>query len=173
MSVDLREVTDVLSRTPATLRSSLAGVADPWLDANEGTETFSPRDVVGHLIFGEETDWIPRVRIILEHGPARPFTPFDRFGFRERYGGRPIAELLDVFDRLRRENLRTLQDLALGPADLERPGLHPELGPVTLGQLLATWVVHDLNHLVQIERVMAKRYAAEVGPWTPYLRILQ
>jgi len=173
MSLELREVTEVLSRTPATLRSMLAGLGDPWLDANEGPETFSPRDVVGHLIFGEETDWIPRVRIVLEHGPGRAFTPFDRFGFRQRYGGRPIADLLDVFERLRRENLRTLQDLTLGPTDLERPGLHPELGPVTLGQLLATWVVHDLNHLVQIERVMARRYGGEVGPWTPYLRILQ
>jgi hypothetical protein len=151
----------------------LAGLGDPWLDANEGPETFSPRDVVGHLIFGEETDWIPRVRIVLEHGPGRAFTPFDRFGFRQRYGGRPIGDLLDVFERLRRDNLRTLQDRTLGPADLERPGLHPELGPVTLGQLLATWAVHDLNHLVQIERVLARRYAAEVGPGTPYLRILQ
>ena len=172
MSVNVSEATQVLARTPATLRAMLSGLDAGWLDADEGPETFSPRDVLGHLIFGEETDWIPRLRIILEHGADRPFVPFDRFGFRSRYGGRPVGELLDVFERLRRENLRTLDSFGLGPQDLGRPGLHPELGPVTLGQLLATWVAHDLNHLLQIARVMAKRYQDEVGPWRAYLRIL-
>ena len=129
-------------------------------------------DVVGHLIFGEETDWVPRLRLILEHGPDRPFTPFDRFGFRSRHGDPPLRERLDLFERLREENLRTLDGFRLSAADLDRPGRHPELGPVTLGQLLATWVAHDLNHLGQVVRVMAKRYGAEVGPWRAYLRIL-
>jgi hypothetical protein len=108
----------------------------------------------------------------LEHGASKPFVPFDRFGFRERYGGKSVTELLDAFERKREENLRTLQELRLAPADLERPGRHPELGPVTLGQLLATWVAHDLDHVVQVARVMAKRYTAEVGPWRAYLRVL-
>lgn len=172
MPVNLTEATQVLARTPGTLRAMLAGLDPAWLDADEGPETFSPRDVLGHLIFGEETDWIPRVRLILDHGESRPFVPFDRFGFRPRYAGRPAAELLDVFAGLRRENLRLLESFGLGSRDLVRPGLHPELGAVTLGQLLATWVAHDLNHLGQIARVMARRYALEVGPWQAYLRIL-
>ena len=172
MSVNVSEAIGVLARTPGTLRAMLSGLDQGWLDADEGPETFSPRDVLGHLIFGEETDWIPRLRIILEHGADRPFVPFDRFGFRSQYGGQPVGELLDAFERLRRENLRTLESAGLGPKDLGRSGLHPELGPVTLGQLLATWVAHDLNHLVQIARVMAKRYGDEVGPWRAYLRIL-
>ncbi len=172
MAVRVPDVVEVLARTPGTLRSLLSGLGEGWVDAHEGPETFSPRDVLGHLIFGEETDWIPRVRIILEHGADRPFVPFDRFGFRAQHGGRPVGELLDVFERLRRENLQTLESLGLGPQDLGRPGRHPELGPVTLGQLLATWAAHDLNHLVQIARVMAKRYGDEVGPWRAYLRIL-
>jgi hypothetical protein len=172
LTLELAEAVDVLSRTPGALRGLLGGASDAWLDTREGPDTFSPRDVVGHLIFGEETDWIPRLRIVLEHGPARPFEPFDRFGFRERYAARPIGELIDRFAALRAENLRTLDLLRLGPADLLRPGRHPELGAVTLGQLLATWTVHDLNHLAQIARVMARRYAEDVGPWRAYLRIL-
>ena len=172
MSVGVSEATQVLARTPGTLRAMLSSLDDGWLDADEGPETFSPRDVLGHLIFGEESDWIPRLRIILEHGLDRPFLPFDRFGFRSQYGGRPVAELLDVFERARRENLATLESFGLAAEDLARPGRHPELGPVTLGQLLATWVAHDLGHLAQIARVMAKRYRDEVGPWRPYLRIL-
>lgn len=164
MPVSVPEAMAVLSRTPRALRGLLEGLDDPWLDAREGPETFSPRDVLGHLILGEETDWIPRLRLILDHGAARPFEPFDRFGFRERYGSKPVSHLLDVFEGLRTENLRALEAARLAPADLARPGRHPELGPVTLGQLLATWVAHDLNHLAQITRVMAKRYAEEVGP---------
>ncbi len=172
MSVSVTESVAVLARSPGALRVMLEGLSDAWLDAREGPDTFSARDVVGHLVFGEETDWIPRLRIILEHGESRPFTPFDRFGFKERYGGRPIAEILDHFARLRRDNLQVLEAARLSAADLQRPGRHPELGAVTLGQLLATWVAHDLNHLGQIARVMAKRYADEVGPWRVYLRIL-
>jgi hypothetical protein len=172
MAVSVPETVEILSRTPPTLRAMLGGVGEAWTTADEGPDTFSPRDVLGHLIVGEETDWIPRLRIILDQGAARAFDPFDRFAFRTRYAGRTVGELLDIFARLRGENLRTLAGLGLGPSDLERPGRHPELGPVTLGQLLATWVVHDLNHLGQVSRVMAKRYGTEVGPWRAYLRIL-
>jgi len=172
MPVNASEARDVLSRTPATLRALLLGLPEAWTSADEGPDTFSAKDVVGHLIFGEETDWIPRMRIILEHGPDRPFTPFDRFGFEQRHGDPPLEERVDLFARLRGENLRALDSFDLTAADLERPGRHPELGPVTLGQLLATWVAHDLNHVAQISRVMAKRYQAEVGPWRAYLRIL-
>jgi hypothetical protein len=172
MAVNVTEAVEVLSRTPLALRGLFAGLGPTWLTANEGPDTFSPHDVLGHLIVGEETDWIPRMRIILEQGAGQPFEPFDRFAFRSRYGGQTTAELVDVFARLRAENLDVLAGLGLGPADLDRPGRHPELGPVTLGQLLATWVAHDLNHLGQIARVMAKRYGAEVGPWRAYLRIL-
>jgi hypothetical protein len=172
MAVDLPETVEVLARTPPTLRALLGGLGPEWIGANEGPETFSPRDVLGHLIVGEETDWIPRLRIILEHGPSRAFDPFDRFAFRPRYDQKTLGELLDIFEGLRAENLRILQGLRLAPPDLDRPGQHPELGPVTLGQLLATWMVHDLNHVGQIARVMSKRYAEEVGPWRAYLRIL-
>jgi hypothetical protein len=166
------EIVEVLGRTPSTLRSLLAPLRDPWLDSNEGPGTFSPRDVLGHLIFGEETDWIPRTRIILEHGEHRPFDPFDRFGFRDRLAGLTAADLLDRFEALRRRNLAELESLRLTPADLERRGLHPELGPVTLAQLLATWAAHDLDHLAQVARVMARRCQENVGPWRAYLRIL-
>jgi hypothetical protein len=173
MSIMLPEAIQVLSRTPATVRALLAGLGDEWLTADEGPDTFSPRDVVGHLISGEETDWMPRLRIILDHGPSRPFTPFDRFGFKEKYGRMPIDGLLDRFAELREENLRQLRALTLTPAQMPLPGTHPELGPVTLSQLLATWVAHDLNHVWQIVRVMAHRYQDAVGPWRAYLRILQ
>lgn len=166
------EALAVLERTPAAVRGLLAGVGDVWLDADEGPETFTPRDVLGHLILGEETDWVPRVRIILEYGPDRPFTPFDRFGFRERYGGRPVDALLARFEELRSANLAYVRSLALQDEQLGRPGTHPGLGPVNLGQLLAAWVVHDLGHLVQIARVMAKRYREDVGPWRAYLSVL-
>jgi hypothetical protein len=166
------EALAVLERTPAAVRGLLAGVGDAWLDADEGPDTFSPRDVLGHLILGEETDWVPRVKIILEHGAGRPFTPFDRFGFKERYGGRPVEELLARFEGLRATNLDYVRSLALKDEQLGRPGAHPGLGAVTLGQLLAAWVVHDLGHLVQIARVMAKRYTQDVGPWREYLTVL-
>jgi hypothetical protein len=167
------EIVEVLERTPSTLRSLLGPLRDPWLDGNEGPGTFSPRDVLGHLIFGEETDWIPRARIILEHGEARPFDPFDRFGYRDRLAGLTVGQLLDRFETLRQRNLAELESLRLRPPDLERKGLHPDLGPVTLGELLATWVAHDLDHLAQVARVMARRCREDVGPWRAFLRILQ
>jgi DinB superfamily len=173
MTIVLSEAVPVLRRTPATLRALLSGLGAEWLDADEGPDTFTPRDVIGHLISGEETDWIPRLRIILESGERRPFTPFDRFGFRPKYGHLTIDALLDRFATLREDNLRQLEELRLTPAQMELRGTHPELGTVTLSQLLATWVGHDLTHVSQVVRVMAKRYEQAVGPWRAYLRILQ
>jgi uncharacterized damage-inducible protein DinB len=171
MAFQLAEAIEVLERTPRVLSALLARLSPDWLTANEGPDTFSARDVLGHLIHGEETDWIPRARIILEHGEARPFDPFDRFAFRAR-AAPPLPELLATFTRLRGESLKALREMDLKPAQLARKGTHPALGGVTLEQLLATWVVHDLGHLAQIERVMSKRYRDAVGPWRPYLPIL-
>jgi hypothetical protein len=172
MKLGLDEIVEVLARTPAALRALLLPLRDPWVACDEGPGTFSPRDVLGHLILGEETDWIPRARIILERGESRPFDPFDRFGFRESGAGRSVTGLLDRFEALRERNLAELEALQLRPSDLERKGLHPELGPVTLGQLLATWVAHDLDHVAQVARVMARRCREDVGPWRAFLRIL-
>jgi len=173
MTLVLSEAVQVLSRTPATLRALLTGLGEEWVQADEGPETFTPRDVLGHLIYGEETDWIPRLRIILDEGERRPFTPFDRFGFRAQYGRAPVDELLRRFAELREANLRVLEALDLRPSQLDLRGTHPELGTVTLSQLIATWVAHDLTHVAQVVRVMARRYEDTVGPWRAYLRILQ
>lgn len=170
--LDPAEARGVLARTPAALSAFLDGLPDAWLDANEGASTFSSREILGHLIHGEETDWVPRIRIILEHGEGRPFTPFDRFGFREWIHGNSVGALLERFAALRGQNLAFLDSLRLDPATLARTGMHPELGRVTLAQLLASWVVHDLGHLAQILRVLAKRYGGEVGPWRKYSPIL-
>ena len=162
----------VLRRTPSVLAGLLADLPSSWTDAVEGPNTWSPFDVVGHLIHGEHTDWIPRARIILEHGEARPFDKFDRFAQFNASEGRTLASLLDQFATLRRDNLRDLESMSLSEADLDRRGRHPELGVVTLRQLLATWVAHDLDHIVQISRVLAHQYSDEVGPWRAYLRII-
>lgn len=167
----LDEAVALLERTPRVLDALLRGLPDAWLDADEGEGTWSPRIVVGHLIHGERTDWIPRARHLLAHGASVPFEPFDRFA-QLRAAPRPLPELLDEFAALRREGLAALAALRLGPADVARPGRHPALGAVTLGELLATWVVHDLTHLFQIERAMARRWTHAVGPWSAYLRIL-
>lgn len=172
MSFHLTEARAQLARTPPTLRAWLVGLPEPWLSADEGPDTFSPRDVLAHLIYGERVDWVPRARIILEQGETRPFEPFDRRGFLDEAKGWSLEALLDEFDRLRAVNLAALDALHLQLADLERKGAHPGLGQVTLEQLLAAWVVHDLGHLAQIARVMAKRYKAEVGPWVDYLPVL-
>jgi hypothetical protein len=162
----------VLERTPAALRAMLDGLPEAWLLANEGPDTFSPRDVVGHLIHGEETDWVPRLRIILEHGETVPFTPFDRFAFRIASVGKSTAALLERLEALRAANLREVRKVTLDAGTLARTGTHPALGRVTLGQLLASWVVHDLGHLKQVARVMARQYREAVGPWREYLTIL-
>jgi DinB superfamily len=169
---DFEEGLAVLERTPGTLRALLAGLPETWLEVDEGPDTWSPRQVVAHLIVGEETDWIPRARRILEHGRARPFEPFDRFRHLREFGGTPLPELLDRFERLRGENLVALRELGIDRATLAREGAHPDFGAVTLEQLLATWVAHDLGHLVQIARTMARRYREAVGPWTVYLSVM-
>jgi hypothetical protein len=169
---DLLSATDLLARTPAVLRSFLEGIEPRWAGATEGAGTFSPFDVVGHLIDGEETDWIPRARLILARGPERRFAPYDRFRHRTRNSGRTLDSLLEEFARLRAANLALLASWGLSAQQLDWPGQHPELGPVTLRQLLAAWVVHDLGHLAQAARVMAKQYREAVGPWVPYLPVL-
>ena len=172
MEFQLDHAKDVLRRTPATLISLLQDAPDEWIISNEGPETWSPFDVVGHLIHGEKTDWIPRAKIILAHGEDRAFEPFDRFAMFEASKGKSLGELLATFERLRGESLRQLNELNLTPELLAKRGKHPELGVVTLGELLATWVVHDLSHIGQIVRVMSKQYGERVGPWRAYLPIL-
>ena len=172
MEFDLRRAVEVLARTPAVMDALLRGVDEAWARGTEGPETFSPFDVVGHLIDGEETDWMPRARIILAGGPDPVFEPYDRFRHRARNAGRTLPSLLDELARLRAANLAELSGWRLGADDLARRGRHPGLGPVTLRQLLAAWVVHDLEHVAQASRVMAKQYRDEVGPWVPYLPVL-
>jgi hypothetical protein len=168
----MEEGVAILARTPATLDALLRGLPDGWIVAHEGGETWSPFDVIGHLIHGERTDWVPRARIILEHGEARTFDTFDRFAQFALSDGRTLASLLDEFASLRQENLRELATLHLTDRDLDRRGRHPALGVVTLRQLLATWVAHDLDHVLQISRVLGRQYSDEVGPWRAYLRII-
>jgi uncharacterized damage-inducible protein DinB len=172
MEFQLEPAKSVLQRTPATLNSLLRDLSDEWIMHNEGPDTWSPFDVVGHLIHGEETDWIPRAKMILEDGESRSFVPFDRFAMFEKSKGKALGELLETFARLRRENLRELEQMNLTPELLSKRGKHPELGIVTLGELLATWVVHDLGHIAQVVRVMSKQYGDAVGPWRAYLSIL-
>ena len=150
----------------------LRDLDESWLHATEGPETWSPFDIVGHLVHGERTDWMERSRRILEDGPAKPFEPFDRFAQFEGSRGKSMADLLDEFRRLREQNLETLRALELTSEQFDLEGAHPNLGAVTLGQLLATWVTHDLGHIAQIARVMAKRNKNEVGAWAEYLPIL-
>ena len=172
MEFDLVHSTDILARTPATLSALLLDVGDSWIPATEGPDTFSPFDVVGHLIDGEETDWIARARIILARDRSPRFEPYDRFRHRSRNQDRSMRSLLEEFRGLRDANLLLLRSWSLTPEDLELPGEHPSLGPVTLSQLLAAWVVHDLGHIAQVVRVMAKQYRSAVGPWVPYLPVL-
>lgn len=172
MDFDLNAGIVVLQRTPWILRTMLAGLPDEWTDATEGPDTWSPYIIVGHLIHGERTDWIPRARIILAQGPDRRFVPFDRFAQLHGDQSRPFVELLDEFASLRFENLATLLGWRLSDEQLNLEGEHPELGPVTLRQLLASWVTHDLGHVAQIARVMAKQYREAIGPWRAYLPIV-
>ena len=171
-SFTLADAISLLERTPKTLDSLLRGLPDDWVRSNEGGETWSPFDVVGHLIRGELTDWVPRARIILDHGEGRAFDKFDRFAQFEISRGRTLDSLLDEFATLRRDNLNQLAALRVTEADLDRKGRHPELGPVTLRQLLSTWVAHDLDHVVQVSRTLARQYTDEVGPWRAYLRVI-
>jgi hypothetical protein len=172
MDFDLPIGIQVLERTPGTLRAMLDGLAQTWVDATEGPETWSPYVIVGHLIHGERTDWIPRARIIIEQGADRRFTPYDRFAQFRESRGKSLRELLDEFADLRQGNLRTLNHWQLADAQLALTGEHPEFGAVTLRQLLATWVTHDLGHIAQAARVMAKQYRDAIGPWRAYLPVV-
>src|ERR1700722_15579095 len=172
------EATAILARTPATLNTLLRGLPDVWVHCNEGKDTWNAADIVGHLICGERSDWMPRVRIIilensLENGEVRPFDPFDRFAQLKESQEKVLERLLDDFASLRSENLAALEALHLQDEDFARRGTHPALGVVTLSELLATWAVHDLTHLHQLSRVMAHRYREAVGPWSAYLGVLQ
>jgi hypothetical protein len=162
----------VLERTPAVFRALLAGLPDRWTATNEGPDTFSPFDNVGHLIHGERADWVPRARIILAQGASLRFEPYDRFAQIRESQGKRLPELLDEFARLRAENLATLRGWKLSERELTLEGEHPELGAVSLRQLLATWVAHDLGHIAQTARVMAKQYREAVGPWRAYLPVM-
>jgi hypothetical protein len=172
MEYRFNDALPVLQRTPGTLRALLLELPDAWGRATEGPGTWSPYDVVGHLIHGERADWIYRVQHILRHGDAIPFPPFDREAMFAESADRTLRELLDTFERLRADSLDRFAALGLTDADLQRPGLHPELGAVTLGQHLASWVAHDLGHIAQVVRAMAHQYSDAVGPWRAYLSIL-
>lgn len=172
MEFRLDQAKEVLHRTPATLNALLLHLPAEWVGANEGPDSWSPFDVMGHLIHGERTDWIPRAKTILEYGAERAFEPFDRFAMFEESRGKSLDELLAIFGRLRGESLRELDRMRLTPELLRKQGTHPELGVVTLSQLLSTWVVHDLSHVGQVVRVMAKQYGEAVGAWRAYLPVL-
>jgi hypothetical protein len=172
MDFDLAAGTAVLERTPHAFRALLGGLPPGWTDTDEGPDTWSPRVVVGHLVHLERTDWIPRARIILAQGPERRFAPVDRFAQLRESEGRALDELLDDFARLRAENLATLAGWRLDGEQLALEGEHPQFGAVTLRQLLSTWVAHDLAHVAQTARVMAKQYREAVGPWRAYLSVM-
>lgn len=171
MNFEIDHGIEVLTRTPGVLRALLGGVSEPWIRNNYGPETFNPFDVVGHLIHGEREDWIPRARIILEHGESRAFDVFDRYAMYEASKGKTLAELLDTFASLRAANVEALESLDITPEKLALRGTHPELGSVTLENHLATWVVHDLNHIHQIAKCMAFQYRDLMGPWVKYVGV--
>jgi len=172
MNFTLEKSFEILERTPTVLRTLLSGLSDDWIMNNEGPETFSPYDVMGHLIHGEKTDWRERTVMILEHGTEKTFVPFDRFAQFEASKGKSLTNLIDDFEKLRLDSLTWLKSLNLTEEDFNKKGTHPALGQVTLRQLLSTWVIHDLTHIAQITRVMAKQYKSEIGPWIEYFRIM-
>lgn len=172
MEFELDQATAVLQSTPSVLEAWLGNLPPEWVHASEGEETWTPFDIVGHLIHGEKTDWIPRAEIILSDREIRQFEPFDRFAMFADSAGKSMQELLDTFAELRQQSLDRLRALEISETDLDKTGVHPDLGTVTLRQLLATWVAHDLNHLGQIAKVMARQYRPEVGPWKEFLGIL-
>ena len=173
MTFALDKSIEILEKTPEVLSYMLNTLSPEWTSQNEGGDTWSVYDVVGHLIHGEKTDWIPRLEIILSNEPDKTFESFDRFAQFEASKGKSLAQLLDEFRRLRKISLEKLHSLGLIEMDSTKTGIHPSFGEVTLSQLISTWVVHDLNHITQISRVMAKQYKEAVGPWIDYLRILQ
>lgn len=172
MKFDLEQSIEILERTPFVLESMLNGLSDEWTTSNEGPETWSPFDVVGHLIIGEKTDWIGRVEIMLSDRPNKMFEKFDRFAQLTENKNKTLDDLLNEFKALRNRNVALLKSKRISPSDYGRTATHPALGEVTLSQLLSTWAAHDLNHIAQIVRVMGKQYKTEVGPWAEYLKIL-
>lgn len=170
---DLSDTIALLARTPAALDALLRGLPESWTHRNEGENTWSPFEIVGHLIHGERADWVPRAKMILQSGESQTFVPFDRTGHAREIQGKSLAQLLDEFARVRAANLAELRDLNIQPADLDRRGRHPALGVVTLSQLLSTWAAHDLTHLHQLSRVMAHQFRQAVGPWSAYLGVLK
>ncbi len=173
MEFNLDDTMALLARTPAMLDALLRGLPEAWTHHNEGGDTWSAFDVVGHLIHGERADWIPRARRILEHGESKAFDPFDRLAQQRDSQGKSLENLLDEFARARAESLDALRALNLTPGDLGRRGRHQALGVVTMSQLLATWPAHDMSHLHQISRIMAHQYREAVGPWGQYLGVMQ
>ncbi len=169
----LDEAITILARTPGIVDTLLRGLPPAWVRADEGDETWSPLDVVGHLTHADRTNWLPRLRTILESGETVSFSAFDRFASIEESGRRSLADLLDEFARVRVKSVDALTRLRLSTADLDRRGQHPAFGVVTLRQLIATWVTHDFDHLMQITRVLGRQYSAEVGPWRAYLRVVK
>lgn len=172
MKYSLDKSYQILERTPAVLKSLLSNLDEGWVMNNEGPDTFSPYDVIGHLIHGEKTDWTARTKMILESGNTKTFVPWDRFAQYEESKGKTLAQLLNEFENIRKENVTWMKSLNLAESDLDKKGMHPKLGEVTLRNLLSTWVVHDLTHIAQITRVMAKQYKEEMGPWPEFFRIL-
>ena len=173
MNFTLEKSMEILERTPDVLNTMLQNISPEWTSNNEGGHTWSAYDIIGHLIYGERTDWIPRAEIILSEKYDKKFEPFNRLAQFEESKGKSLTQLLKEFKTLRKKNIDYLRSKKLTDKNLEEKGIHPTFGEVTLSQLLSTWVVHDLNHISQISRVMAKQYKAEVGPWIEYLRILQ
>ncbi|MDG5492903.1 DinB family protein [Psychroserpens sp. SPM9] len=173
MEYNLEQAKQILERTPELLKLQLSGLSSSWIIKNEGENTWSPYDVVGHFIHGEKTDWMQRAEIIINQGTSQPFKPFDRFAQFEESKRKSLDELLNEFENLRKSNLKKLEQLNITEETLKLKGIHPDFGEVTLKQLLSTWVVHDFNHLAQINRVMAKQYQKQVGPWIAYLSILK
>ncbi len=169
---NLKDALEILERTPAVLISLLSGLSDRWIYNNEGGESWNPYDIVGHMIHGEKKDWIRRAKIILEYGEEKPFEPFDRFAQFKESEGKTLNDLLEEFAKLRNENIDVLNKLNLNEIDFNKNGFHPEFGKVTLKQLLSSWAVHDLSHIRQISRVMAKQYKNEIGPWEKYLPVM-
>ena len=173
MNFDLKKSIEILERTPAVLNAMLQHISADWTSNNEGPETWSVYDIIGHLIHGEQTDWMPRTEIILSESEDKAFVPFDRFAQFENSKGKTLQQLLDKFATLRKQGIEQLLSKNITDSDLEKTGIHPAFGAVTLSQLLAAWTVHDLNHIAQISRVMAKQYKGASGPWPAYLKILQ
>ncbi|WP_249727232.1 DinB family protein [Bacillus paralicheniformis] len=172
MNFQLEEAIEILERTPQTLSQLLTGLSSPWISCNEGEDTWNAFDVVGHLIEGEKNNWLPRIKLTVTEGATEPFPPFDRFSQLNQNDGKTMEQLLNEFADIRRANLKTLQQIIDPETDFEQTGMHPEFGIVKLREQISTWVAHDLTHISQIARVLAKRYQDDVGPWRAYLRIL-